>query len=175
VGGPSSESSQQPNIAARVLSRRVNRRSMTLALAGAGLGVLTMARPGAATASRGSQSSTSRLALVRTHRLVVREAAGDEATVLEVPNETYLSYPAWSPNGTAIAHTQVRFDNLAPDADWGDDIYLAPISSDPARLVLGHDRKGALVQGLAWMPDGASLLFGYHATLIDNGRYAGRI
>jgi Tol biopolymer transport system component len=129
----------------------------------------------AAALVRAQAPAAERLALVRSHRLLVRSTEGQERTVLETPDETFLAYPVWSPDGSRIAHVQSTFSTVDPEGDWGDDVYAAPVAGGGPQLLFKHDRRGVQIQGLAWTPDGRGLLMGYQVTLLQDGRFAGRI
>jgi Tol biopolymer transport system component len=124
-----------------------------------------------------------RVVLVREQGLFVRDAGGTEQVLARTPTNTHPAFPVWSPDGTRIAYVQTTIFSQTTisdsddqsGADWGGDIYLVQAGSSTPTLAWKHDEPGTQVQGLAWTPDGGSLLFGYDRTLVENGRYQGRV
>jgi Tol biopolymer transport system component len=137
----------------------------------------TTARSTSAAAGSASQaaSSAGQLALVRDQRLLVRDAKGDERQIVRSPANTFPTYPMWSPDGKRIAYVQAIVFTGQANADWGGDIYVVDAAGGDPKLVLKHDQPGAQMQGLAWTPDGGSLLYGYQLTLIKDGKYQGQV
>jgi Tol biopolymer transport system component len=130
--------------------------------------LLTFAAP--ACLRNGARRMTDEVALVRGPQLLVRTSDGAERVVLTTPAYTFPAYPAWSPDGALIAYALIRPFIGQADANWGGDVYVVDSRGSQPRLVWGHERQGEEVQGLVWSPDGASLLFGYQFTVIQNGR-----
>lgn len=116
-----------------------------------------------------------RLALVRDQRLLVRNSAGDERLLVRTPPNTFPVFPVWSPDGSQIAYVQSSIFTGQANADWGGDIYVINAAGGDPRLVFKHDQPGANIQGLAWTPQGDSLLVGYQLTLIKDGKYQGQV
>ena len=114
------------------------------------------------------------LTLVRDQDVLVRDPNGEERLLVRSPADALPAYPIWSPDGSRIAYVQKSIAIFA-ETSWGDDIYVVDADGANLRMVYEHDRRGARIEGLAWMPDGASLLLGYQATLIEDGRFRGQI
>ncbi len=140
----------------------------------------------AACSGAGSRSSTGtirtppaapeHLVLVRDQRLLLRDPSGIEREILRTPSDAYPAFPVWSPDGARIAYVQTTPPTGRPDDDVGDDIYLVDAAGGTPLLVLKHDQPGAQVRGLAWSPDGQSLLFGYQRALYTSDfTYQGEI
>jgi Tol biopolymer transport system component len=66
-------------------------------------------------------------------------------------------------------------DARAPASEWGDEVYAVPLDGGPSRRLLPRAQSGGVIQGMCCTPDGTGLLFGYHATLVENRQFAGRI
>ena len=114
------------------------------------------------------------LALVRDQDVLVRDPNGEERLLVRSPSDALPAYPVWSPDGSRIAYVQKSIAIFA-ETGWGDDIYVIDADGANLQMVYEHDRRGARIEGLAWLPDGASLLLGYQATLIEDGRFRGQI
>ncbi len=116
-----------------------------------------------------------RMTLPREQRLMIREKSGQERLVLRTPPSTFPAFPQWSPDGSRIAFAQSMVFTGQPGADWGSDIYTVNPDGTDAKLIWKHDQPGAQVQGMAWMPDGKSLLTGYFLTIIKDNRFEGQV
>lgn len=117
-----------------------------------------------------------RVALVRGQALSVRTASGEERELLRIDNNRPpLSFPVWSPDGTRIAVVLSSPPRADTSADWGDDIYTLAAGGGKPELLWKHRRAGEQVQGFAWTADGKALLVGYGLTVIENGKFAGRV
>jgi Tol biopolymer transport system component len=123
----------------------------------------------------GSTSTGQTLAIVRDQRLLVRAPNGEEKALLRTPANTFPSFPVWSPDGTHIAYVQTGLFTGQAGSDWGGDIFIVEAGGGTPRLVWKHDQAGAQVQGLAWLPDGRSLLMGYQLTLVQDGKFQGQV
>lgn len=115
-----------------------------------------------------------RLALVHDQVVAVRDANGRERQVARTADNTFPSFPAWSPDGSRIAYVQAAIFTGQVNVDWGGDIYVIDMAGGTPTLLWKHDQPGAQVQGLAWTRDGRALLFGYQLTLIKDGKYQGQ-
>ncbi|MFN8557519.1 MAG: hypothetical protein U0531_09295 [Dehalococcoidia bacterium] len=113
--------------------------------------------------------------VARDQRLLTRATNGDEQALLRTAANTFPTFPAWSPDGKSIAYAQSTIFTGQGGADWGGDIFIVDAGGGNPRLLWKHDQPGAQVQGLAWTPDGAALLFGYQLTKIKDGRYEGQV
>ncbi len=120
-------------------------------------------RPSDSLARLAAPAATRPLALVRDRRLLVRDGSGAERELMQTPDSAFAAFPAWSPDGAQIVYVLTTPFPGRPDTDWGSDVYLIAPGGSP-RLVWEHDQPGAVVQGLAWMPGGSTLLIGYELT-----------
>lgn len=145
-----------------------------LACSGGGGTKVFTTSSGSDRAQAGGARQDGRLALVRDQRLLVRVGNGDERMVFRTPPNTFPAFPVWSPDGKRIAFVQSVLFFGQPNSDWGGDIYLIDAGGGDPQLLLKHDQPGATIQGLAWTPDGAALLFGYQLTLIKDGKFEGQ-
>lgn len=112
------------------------------------------------------------------------DPAGGDPTNLtpDLPPNTFAADPALSPDGATLAHTRIVTPPSAgvgtprTAALPGTDLYLMNVSGGGARLLLAHDRPGALVERPAWTPDGRALVYAYSAPVQGpDGRYTGSI
>jgi dipeptidyl aminopeptidase/acylaminoacyl peptidase len=73
-----------------------------------------------------------------------------------------------------VAYVQATLFTGQVNADYGGDVYLITPGGQP-KLLWKHDQQGAQVQGMAWTPDGASLVIGYWLTIIKDNKFAGQV
>lgn len=90
---------------------------------------------------------------------------------------TFANDPALSPDGMALAFTLL---DAPPAGRMGalaaGDLYAMDPDGRNRRLLLAHDRPGAMFTRPSWTPDGTALVYGYTAPLSDaNGRFTGTI
>src|SRR5436190_15427359 len=80
------------------------------------------------------------LVLARDNRLLIRDTAGKERVLLQVPPNTFPTFPMWSPDGNQIAYAQATIFTGQPNADWGGDIYLVDATGGSPKLLWKHDQ-----------------------------------
>jgi len=103
---------------------------------------------GGADVSRDGRLAFFRLAAGKIQLVSTPRDAAAVNVVAEFPPVTYYLYPRWSPDGKWIAFQRgdsIRFD-----------VFMAPTGGGEPRQ-LTHDNN--MISGLAWMPDGASIVY----------------
>ncbi len=115
------------------------------------------------------------LAMVVNRSVLVAAASGQRREIAQAPSAgpVYPAHPAWSPDGVSVAYVQKTFSTGVPGVDWGDDVLLVPAAGGAPRMLRKHAQFGEQVQGLAWTPDGGSLLIGRIVTLFKDGQISG--
>lgn len=115
------------------------------------------------------------LLLVRDQRLIYRNMRdGKEYTVKEAPRGSFYNYPRWSPDGSRIAYVIDTPPTGAPGQDWGSDLALSRPDGGDERIALRHSTPGMTITGVAWLPDGNTLLVGLAEPVTQDGRIVGR-
>jgi len=101
---------------------------------------------------------------------------GHQTAIAKAPSvSSYFEYPAFSPDGRTIAYV-LATTPTGQGQDWGNDIYTANLDGTNAKLILKHDKPGALVDSLSWTPDGQSIIFAYSRAQYDaQNHYTGSI
>jgi len=101
---------------------------------------------------------------------------GHQAAIAKAPSvSSYFEYPAFSPDGKMIAYV-LAVTPTGQGQDWGNDIYTANVDGSNAKLILKHDKPGALLDSLSWTPDAQSIVFAYSRAQYDaQNHYTGSI
>jgi Tol biopolymer transport system component len=103
-------------------------------------------------------------------------AKARQTAIAKVPTvSSYFEYPTFSPDGKMIAYV-LATTPTGQGQDWGNDIYTANVDGTNAKLVLGHDKPGALLDSLSWTPDGQAVVYAYSRAQYDSqNHYTGSI
>jgi Tol biopolymer transport system component len=101
---------------------------------------------------------------------------GHQVSIAKAPSVTsYFEYPAFSPDGKTIAYV-LATTPTGQGQDWGNDVYTANADGSNAKLILKHDKPGALIDSLSWTPDGQSIVYAYSRAEYDaQNHYTGSI
>lgn len=101
---------------------------------------------------------------------------GRQVSVAKAPNiSAYFEYPTFSPDGKQMAYV-LATTPTGQGQDWGNDIYTANADGSSTKMVLKHDKPGALIDSLSWTPDGQAIIFAYSRALYDaQNHYTGSI
>jgi len=150
-----------------------------LCCCGGGAGSAASAGDGSSCPAIGSTAAAPLLAgrLIETGTTTLEEWSGGRRQTIACTTTSgdYFEYPTFSPDGKSIAYV-LATTPTATGQDWGNDVYIAAADGSGAKLLLKHDAQGALVDSLAWTPDGASLILGYNRAVFDSsGRYQSSI
>ena len=91
---------------------------------------------------------------------VVRLPSREIADVVRPESSGAISAARWAPDGRQAAYA--LYHVRPGDSMASSEIYLTDLGGE-ARLLVGRDRPGAVIEAPAWAPDGRSLYFGYVA------------
>jgi len=120
--------------------------------------------------------SGSSLLITRDASLYLRDVkSGKETKLCTAPEGLFVTYPAWSPNGTQYLYAldSPFIGNVA--ANWGSDFYLADATGGNRRLLLKHEQSGVELESPSWTPDGKAIVYSYFLTQYDaQGQYQGQ-
>ena len=115
------------------------------------------------------------LLLVRDQRLIVRDMRdGKEYVIKEAPQGRFYSVPRWSPDGARIAYVIDTPATGAVNQDWGSDLAISAPNGSDERIILPHSQPGTTITGLAWLPDGNTLLVGVSEPIRMGDRITGQ-
>jgi Tol biopolymer transport system component len=117
--------------------------------------------PSATAANRQPPADISQgeLLITRERSLGLRDLrSGKERTLFTAPEGSFVTFPAWAPDGQRFAFAVQTPFTGAPGADWGSDLYLAEQPGATPHRIWQHAAPGDDVDSLQWTPDGAALL-----------------
>lgn len=133
-----------------------------------------VAHPGTAPTSSGAGGAASPYAgrtnarqTGRDDLLIAREQAlylrslrtGKETKLFSLQGGKFVSYPAWSPDGSRLAY--IVSTPYRSQGDWGDDLYVADAAGGNRHVVYVHDASRVQLESPSWTPDGRSVVFSY--------------
>lgn len=103
-------------------------------------------------------------------------ADGRRTVIAKAPSvSAYFEYPTFSPDGKMVAYV-LAVTPTGQGQDWGNDIYTSNLDGSNVKVVLKHDKTGALIDSLSWTPDGEALVYAYQRALYDaQNHYTGSI
>ncbi len=108
--------------------------------------------------------------------LIVEPGSGAERLLVSMPGEGVVGNVAVSPDSRSVAFTYAQ--GAFGDPHWGADLYvidlrLSDAGSPTPGVVLRHAGEGDHVEGVAWGPDGRSMLVTYRDAITTDGQYGG--
>lgn len=105
-------------------------------------------------------SPAGELLITRERSLALRELqSGKERTLFTAPDGSFVTFPAWAPDGHRFAFAVETPFTGAPGADWGSDLYLTEQPGAAPHRLWQHPTPGDDIDSLQWTPDGDALLF----------------
>ncbi len=107
--------------------------------------------------------------------LIVEPGNGTERVLVVMSGDGVVGNVAVSPDSHSVAFTYAQ--GAFGDPQWGADLFVIDLRLSEAgrptpRVVLRHAGKGDHVEGVAWGPDGRSMLVTYRDALANEGQYA---
>src|SRR3989442_9676414 len=145
------------------------------------IGACSTPRPGPASApTEGEAAVEGRAVFVCEQGVVVLER-GARRVLFPLPRGANAKDPVWSPDGASVAfaYAPPRPGSTPatvpepPTQAFASDLMAVGADGSGARVLVAHDRPGAILDGPAWGPDGRTLYFGYYAPLYQGDSLAG--
>lgn len=119
-----------------------------------------------------------RIVATREDRVLVAEG-GASRTIYSAPRGARVADPAWAPDGSTLAVAYVHPASATAKSFVERllvaDIVLMEADGSGARVAVGHDAPGAMLEGPAWSPDGAALYYSYYRPLVQGDLVVGDV